>query len=324
MEWCSKVFPCPSRSSWWSPGTLNEKSEGCGWAKKENPFPKRDVVSGCHQKKKTWQPTTETWLKVDGVPIATSEACFWIGVSPERCVPLTKPPAVSGVVTSNFENIRQRWYFPVKNHSCLMCFDLRAKISPNDSGFMNFSHQFHSKSLQILTLKCLLLVTCVVYRPCEQDSHCASDALSFMHIVIPYSMQYFERRVVVATNQECKQQDHFHRTSKLGRMAFWIIYFPSWRLEIFLLKCPSVLKLAIHWLLVKNKTFLDSGLFETPPRSVSSLSSQLATVTNCTIWVNSAILMSPSFVKCYINVTMQQYLSFPKTSPVASGNKFAF
>ena len=47
-------------------------------------------------------------------------------------------PAVSGVVTSNFENIRQRWYFPVKNHSCLMFFDLRAKISPNDSGFMNF------------------------------------------------------------------------------------------------------------------------------------------------------------------------------------------
>lgn len=127
------------------------------------------------------------------------------------------------------------------------------------------------------------------------------------------------------------QQDHFHGTSKLGRMAFWIIYFPSWRLEIFLLKCPSALKLAIHWLLVKNKTFLDGGLFETPPRSVSSLSSQLATVTNCTIWVNSAILMSPSFVKCYINVTMQQYLSFPstklhiqKTSPVASGNKFAF
>ena len=66
----------------------------------------------------------------------------------------------------------------------------------------------------------------------------------------------------------------------------------------------------------KKQTFLDGFLFETPPHSVSSLSSQLATVTNCTIWVNSAILMSPSFVKCYINVTMQQYLSFPKTSPV--------
>ena len=214
------------------------------------------------KKKKHGKPTTETWWKVDGVSIAISEACFWIGVSPERCVPLAKPPAFSGVAASNFENVRQWWYFPVKNHSCLMFFDLsvcirrKTKISPNDSGFMNFSHQFHSKALQMLTLKRLLLVTCVVYRPCELDSHCASDALSFMHIVIPYSMQYFERRVVVATNQECKQQDHFHRTSKLGRMAFWIIYFPSWRLEIFLLKCPSALKLAIHWLLVKNKHFL--------------------------------------------------------------------
>lgn len=169
-----------------------------GWAKKENPF--RDVVSGCHQKKN--MATHNRNLIESGWSAHSNKWSLFLdrSFSPERCVPLTKPPAFSWVVASDFENVRQWWYFPIKNHSCLMFFDLsvcirrKTKISPNDSGFMNFSHQFHSKSLQMLTLKCLLLVTCVVYRPCELDSHCASDALCFMHIVIPYSMQYFERR----------------------------------------------------------------------------------------------------------------------------------
>ncbi len=77
-----------------------------------------------------------------------------------------------------------------------MCVRRKSKIWPNDSGFVNFSHQIHSNSLQMLTPKRFLLVTCVVYMPCKLDSHCASDALSFMHIVIPYSMQYFERLVL--------------------------------------------------------------------------------------------------------------------------------